>query len=76
MALFYRNLWEKRMSAEEALRQAQLTLYRHPAAMDVAQRRGVDFSESDLPKESEKPAEKSKHSPTANWAAFTFSGAP
>jgi CHAT domain-containing protein len=74
MSLFYRNLWEKKMGAAEALRQAQLTLYRNPSAVVVAQRRGVDFSESDLPKEAAQPAEQGKHSPTAHWAAFTFSG--
>jgi CHAT domain-containing protein len=30
MALFYRNLWEKAMPPVEALRQAQLEVYRHP----------------------------------------------
>jgi CHAT domain-containing protein len=74
MSLFYRNLWEKKMSPAEALRQAQLTLYRHPSELALAQRRGVDFSESDLPKEAEKLSEQAKHSPTAHWAAFTFSG--
>ena len=74
MSLFYRNLWEKKLVPAEALRQAQLTLYRHPSALALAQRRGVDFSESDLPAVAEKPAEQAKHSPTAHWAAFTFSG--
>jgi CHAT domain-containing protein len=74
MSLFYRNLWEKKLPPAEALRQAQLTLYRHPSAVALAQRRGVDFSESDLPKEADKPAEQAKHAPTAHWAAFTFSG--
>jgi CHAT domain-containing protein len=74
MALFYRNLWEKKLSPAEALRQAQLTLYRNPAAVALAQQRGVDFSESDLPKDTEKPPAQTKHAPTAQWAAFTFSG--
>jgi CHAT domain-containing protein len=74
MALFYRNLWEKKLDPAEALRQAQLTLYRHPEAVPLAQKRGVDFSESDLPRVEEKPEEKPKRSPTASWAAFTFSG--
>jgi CHAT domain-containing protein len=74
MALFYRNLWEKKLPAAEALRQAQLTLYRNPSAVALAQRRGVNFSESDLPKDAETPAEQRKHSSTAHWAAFTFSG--
>ncbi len=70
MALFYRNLWEKKLDAAEALRQAQLTLYRHPEAVEAAQKRGADFAESDLPKVQEKP----RRSPAAHWAAFTFSG--
>jgi CHAT domain-containing protein len=75
MALFYRNLWEKKLDPAEALRQAQLTLYRHPEAVEVAKKRGPeDFTESDLPKVEEKPADRPKHAPTAQWAAFTFSG--
>src|SRR5262249_39762138 len=57
MALFYRNLWEKKLHPAEALRQAQRTLYRNPGAVAVAQRRGVDFSESDLPREAATPSE-------------------
>jgi CHAT domain-containing protein len=75
MALFYRNLWQKNLDPAEALRQAQLTLYRHPEAVAVAKRRGPeDFTESDLPKVDEKPAGQPKHAPAAQWAAFTFSG--
>jgi CHAT domain-containing protein len=74
MALFYRNLWERKLDPAEALRQAQLTLYRHPEAPATAKKRGVNFTETDLPKVEEKPAEKPRHSPTAQWAAFTFSG--
>jgi CHAT domain-containing protein len=74
MALFYRNLWDKKLDAAEALRQAQLTLYRHPEAIAVAAKRGVDFTETDLPKVEEKPAEKPARAPAAHWAAFTFSG--
>jgi CHAT domain-containing protein len=72
MTLLYRNLWEKKLDPAEALRQAQLTLYRNPAAVEVAKKRGADFTESDLPEV--KPDAKRKHSPTAHWAAFTFSG--
>jgi CHAT domain-containing protein len=74
MALFYRNLWERKLDPAEALRRAQLTLYRHPEAVGVAARRGADFSESDLPKVEDRPAERSRRSPAAHWAAFTFSG--
>jgi CHAT domain-containing protein len=74
-ALFYRNLWEKKLDPAEALRQAQLTLYRHPEAVAVPKKRGPeDFAESDLPKVEDKPADRPKHAPTAQWAAFTFSG--
>jgi CHAT domain-containing protein len=72
MTLFYRNLWEKKLDPAEALRQAQLTLYRNPAAVEVVKKRGADFTESDLPEV--KPDAKRKHAPTAHWAAFTFSG--
>jgi CHAT domain-containing protein/Tfp pilus assembly protein PilF len=74
MALFYANLWQKKMDPAEALRQAQLTMYRNPTAVAVARRRGVDFTESDLPKVVAEPVEKGKHTPPAQWAAFTFSG--
>jgi CHAT domain-containing protein len=74
MALFYANLWQKKLDPAEALRQAQLTLYRSPSAVAVAKRRGVDFTESDLPKVDDKPGDKARHTPTAQWAAFTFSG--
>jgi CHAT domain-containing protein len=74
MALLYRNLWEKKLDTAEALRLAQLTLYRHPEAVSVAQKRGIDFSERDLPTTEEEPAGKPGRSPAAHWAAFTFSG--
>jgi CHAT domain-containing protein len=74
MALFYRNLWEKKLDAAEALRQAQLTLFRHPEMIQVAQKRGFDFSERDLPRDAVEVGVKPRRSPTAQWAAFTLSG--
>jgi CHAT domain-containing protein len=74
MALFYRNLWEKKMDAAEALRQAQLTLYRNPSAVTEAKKREFDFKEVDLPKNAVAPPKGGKYAPTAQWAAFTFSG--
>jgi CHAT domain-containing protein len=74
MALFYRNMWEKKLDAAEALRQAQLTLYRHPEAVQVAAKRGIDFTESDLPVVQSDASTNRIHAPTAHWAAFTFSG--
>src|SRR5262249_21716210 len=40
MTLFYRNLWQKHQEPAEALRQAQLTLYRNPSAVAMAKQRG------------------------------------
>jgi CHAT domain-containing protein len=75
MLLFYKNLWEKKLDPAEALRRAQLTLYRHPEAVEQAAQRGpIDFSESALPKVADKLGEKALRSPAAHWAAFTFSG--
>jgi CHAT domain-containing protein len=74
MALFYANLWERKLDPAEALRQAQLALYRNPTAVAVAKRRGLDFTERDLPKLAAEPEAKAGRTPTAQWAAFTFSG--
>ncbi len=74
MVLFYRNLWEGKLDAAEALRQAQRTLYRHPETVQVAQKRGFDFTERDLPKDAIEAGPRPRRSPTAQWAAFTFSG--
>jgi CHAT domain-containing protein len=76
MGLFYRHLWLDRLPPLQALRKAQLTLYRNPGAIPkLARRRGVDFTVKELPevKEGPKPG-KGKRVATALWAAFTFSG--
>ncbi len=74
MALFYRNLWVEKMSPLEALRQAQLTIYRSPDAIPkLAKRRGVDFAERDLPEVTAKPV-KGKRAHASLWAAFVLSG--
>jgi CHAT domain-containing protein len=74
MILFYRNLLEKHLDVADALRQAQLTLYRHPEAVAMLKKRGSDFTESDLPKGKSEAGVKHKCAPTVQWAAFTFSG--
>jgi CHAT domain-containing protein len=74
MTLFYRNLWDKKLDAAEALRQAQLTLYRNPGAVAVAKSRGLDFSESDLPKVTPTSPQMAGRAPVAQWAGFTYSG--
>jgi CHAT domain-containing protein len=37
MQEFYRNLWERKMSKSEALRQAQLVLLKNPSLIDAQQ---------------------------------------
>ncbi len=75
MGLFYRNLWVEKLSPLEALRQAQLALYRNPGAVArLAGRRGADFAERDLPEVTARPAAKGKRAQTSLWAAFVLSG--
>src|SRR5262249_28178671 len=76
MAVFYRNLWVEKKPPREALRQAQLHLYRHPGQIaGLARRRGVDFTEKELPAVTVKPGDKDNRAATALWAAFVLSGA-
>lgn len=75
MGLFYRNLLVAGMAPAEALRQAQLTIYRNPSLIKkLGGRRAADFAEADLPELSEEPAADGETAPTWAWAAFTFSG--
>jgi CHAT domain-containing protein len=74
MQEFYRNLWEKRLDAAQALRQAQRWLYRNPDAARVVARRGKDFPVGDLPPVKAGPETTRQRSPAWQWAAFTFSG--
>ena len=75
MEEFYRNLWEKKLSKREALRQAQLTIYRNP---DLVTRRakemgvrGIDDEATPLPAAGAAPV---RRSPAKWWAAFLLSG--
>ena len=75
MGVFYRHLWVDKLPPLEALRQAQLYLYRNPSAVPVlAKRRGDLFAEVDLPRETVKPSKAAKHASTNQWAAFVLSG--
>jgi CHAT domain-containing protein len=74
MGLFYRNLWIEKQEPLEALRQAQLHLYRNPGQIAaLAKLRGVDFTETELPKVTAEPA-KGQRAATQLWAAFVLSG--
>jgi CHAT domain-containing protein/tetratricopeptide (TPR) repeat protein len=73
MGLFYQKLWTERLPPLEALRQAQLMLYRAPERVArLARARGPDFEkEADLPAG---PPRRGR-GPARLWAGFTLSGA-
>jgi CHAT domain-containing protein len=75
MALFYQNLWDKQMLPVEALRQAQLEIYRHPARI-TALADGFRGNFTVVPGSAEPPlppvADGKAH--PRLWAAFTLSG--
>src|SRR5262249_10093814 len=75
LALFYPHLWQKGLSAVEALRQAQLEVYRHPDKIpDLA--KGFRGKFVEVPGSAEevlKPGSDGKAHPRL-WAAFTLSG--
>jgi CHAT domain-containing protein len=75
MSLFYHNLWQKKLSPAEALRQAQLTLYHHPERMGrLARERGPEFEKvARLPVAS--GAASARRSSPRLWAGFVLSGA-
>jgi CHAT domain-containing protein len=76
MGLFYRGLWVEKRPPREALRRAQLTLYRHPELIGtLAQKRGADFTETDLPAVAAAPSAAGPTAKTSQWAAFVLSGA-
>jgi CHAT domain-containing protein len=70
MALFYRNLWERKLDPLQALRQAQLELYRRPQRAKEIVTRDADWTPRPLPD----AGAAAPRAPTARWAAFTFSG--
>jgi CHAT domain-containing protein len=74
MALFYRNLWEKDLPPVEALRQAQLEIYRHPENIPaLAEGFRGKFEEVPGSGAEIKPSADGKAHPRL-WAAFTLSG--
>lgn len=74
MSRFYHELWVAKRSPIEALRQAQLTILRHPGRIaDLADRGRPDFARTvRLPAE---PRALHQRAPTRLWAAFVLSGA-
>jgi CHAT domain-containing protein/tetratricopeptide (TPR) repeat protein len=78
MAVFYHQLWAEKKPPLEALRVAQLTLYRHPERItDLAGERGAPRLKAavQLPAEaSAAPAGPGGRTPAKLWAAFVLSG--
>jgi CHAT domain-containing protein len=77
MALFYHELWVKEQPPLEALRRAQLALYRHPGEVRaLATLRGPDFDKTvrrvtQPPRAGERPQ---RAGLVRDWAAFVLSG--
>src|SRR5262249_44178950 len=68
--------WAQKLPPLEALRQAQLTIWRNPQAIaTLARRRGIDFTEKDLPEVAARPGDGARRAHTSLWAAFVLSGA-
>jgi CHAT domain-containing protein len=78
MAQFYHELRLNKRPPLEALREAQLTVYRHPERSEaLAGQRGRPALEAAAKLGSAaplKPDEKAKTAPTKLWAAFVLSG--
>jgi CHAT domain-containing protein/Tfp pilus assembly protein PilF len=74
MGLFYHHLWVEKRPPLEALRQAQLTLCRHPERISqLARARGPDFDKAArLPAAS--GAASARRAPARLWAGFVLSG--
>jgi CHAT domain-containing protein len=72
MGLFYARLLQENKEPLQALREAQLYLYRHPEQVpDLARRRGFDWKPVPLPPARPKGAATAR---TEDWAAFFLSG--
>ena len=76
MAKFYHELWINNRPPAEALRAAQLTLYRHPEliAQLASGHRGKPDFEKAVQTSSAPPVGAQKVTDTKLWAAFTLSG--
>ena len=79
MTQFYHELRVKKRSPLEALREAQLTIYRHPERIKALAGSRGKITQDDTVKAGSaatetKPGEKGKTTPTKLWAAFLLSG--
>jgi CHAT domain-containing protein len=75
MALFYKNLWDSGLPPIEALRQAQLEIYRHPEKVpELAAGFRGKFAETPGTTEAVLPPGPDGKGHPRLWAAFTLSG--
>ncbi len=77
MALFYRYLWEDKLPPVEALREAQLAVYRQPhkVAAWAQGERGPDLKKAKAPATPvDTPVRAAVTAPVKLWAAFMLSG--
>jgi CHAT domain-containing protein len=76
MAVFYHQLWQEGRPPLEALRRAQLALYRHPRDVPaLARGRGPDFDQTvRRVTQSQPPARPAARAAVKDWAAFVLSG--
>jgi CHAT domain-containing protein len=75
MAKFYHEMWINKKPPIEALREAQLTIYRHPELIpDLAGERGPPNLKKAVAIKSDPNVNKGKNADTRLWAAFVLSG--
>jgi CHAT domain-containing protein len=79
MRLFYHHLWQKGEAPLQALRKAQLTLYRNPGEIRaLARERGPDFTKTvrrvTQPAARPPAGQPRATAPVRHWAAFVLSG--
>ena len=80
MALFYDQLWRQNRPPIEALRNAQLMLYRHPELIGkLARARGTPDFDKLVPRPQSGPVagheeRPENRAPVKQWAAFVLSG--
>ncbi len=77
MGRFYEHLWAERLPPLEALRRAQIDVYRNPNRLAEWASRGIGFDEKALraPAGSAKAPPPGERTRTGRWAAFVLSGA-
>ncbi|MCC6124948.1 MAG: CHAT domain-containing protein, partial [Pirellulales bacterium] len=75
MQLFYYKLWKENKRPIDALREAQLAIYRHPEQIpQLATARGPDFAKTKKLADGGKPTPAARTAPLRQWAAFIISG--